>query len=258
MKKRLFAILTVLTLILLCTAIPASAGVSSNPRVIDKADLLTSEQEADLTEKLAAYSEHQNCDIVFLTEPDMDHENYSFYQGSVPDFADMYYESNGYDADGVLVLILLDNGYGTRKIQFSCTGKCMKRLTDDEQNAIIDDVFFDLKSGNYYSALNTISYEIDDKLTPQLKWYILPLSIGIGFVIAMLIMLGLKGKLKSVSMQRGAKNYVRPGSMHVTASRDTFLYSHISRTAKQSDSSSGGSSRTSSGGGSHSGVGRSF
>jgi uncharacterized protein len=70
-------------------------------------------------------------------------------------------------------------------------------------------------------------------------------------------MLSKKGKLKSVKPEHGAKNYIRPGSMHLTASRDTYLYSNVTRTARQS-SSSGGSGRTSSGGGSHSGVGRSF
>jgi uncharacterized protein len=258
MKKRLFITLFVSVLLILSLTIPAVAGVSSSPRVVDKADLLTDEQEADLTAKLAEYSEKQNCDIVFLTEPDMDHEDYTFYQGNVPDFADRYYETHGYDADGMLVLILLEDGRGSRKIQFSCSGKCMKRLTDDEQNEIIDNVYLDLKSGSYYAALNTISTGINDKLTPQLKWYVLPLSILIGFVIAMLIMLGMKGKLKTVTMQHGAKSYVRPGSMHVTASRDTYLYSNVTRTARQSESSGGGSSRTSSGGGSHSGVGRSF
>ena len=257
MKKRILTILIAAALVVLCAALPASAAVSDNPRVIDKADLLTAEEEADLTTKLSEYSKQQNCDIVFLTEPDMLHENYSFYQNDVADFADMYYESNGYDADGVLVLILLDNGSGSRRIQFSCSGKCMKRLSDDEQNAIIDDIYFSLKSEDYYSAYNTIAYEINDKLTPKLKWYMLPLAIGIGFAIAMLIMVALRSKLKSVAMQRGAANYVRPGSMQVTAARDTFLYANVTKTRRES-SSSGGSGRTSSGGGSHSGVGRNF
>ena len=257
MKKQFLMILTAALLIAVFAVIPAAAAVSDNSRVVDKADLLTADQEADLTAKLNEYSKQQNCDIVFLTEPDMTHEDYSFYAGDVADFADMYYESHGYDKDGVLVLILLDNGSGTRKIQFSCSGKCMKRLTDDEQNEIIDDVYFNLKSEDYYAAYNTMAYEINDKLTPKLKWYMLPLAVGVGFALAMIIMVALRSKLKSVRMQHGAANYVRPGSMRVTASRDTFLYSNVTRTRKES-SSSGGSGRTSSGGGSHSGVGRSF
>ena len=254
--KRSIMILLALVMIALC-ALPVSAGVTNNARVIDKADLLTPDEEADLTSKLLSYSEEQNCDLVFLTEPDMDHEDYSF-NGTVEDFADMYYETHGYDKDGVLVLILLDNGSGSRRIQFSCSGKCMKRLTEEEQDKLIDDVYFDLKASSYYSALNTVSYEMNDMITPQLKWYMLPLAVGVSFLIAMLIMSSLKRKLKSVEMQRGAANYVRPDSMIVTASRDTYLYSTVSKTARESSSSGGGGSRTSSGGGSHSGTGRNF
>lgn len=255
MMKRLTAILFALALILSYAVLPASAGVTDNPRVVDKADLLTDDQEASLTAKLQEYSKKQDCDIVFLTEPDMQHEDYSF-NGTPEDFADMYYETHGYDKDGVLVLRLLDNGYGSPRIQFSCSGKCMKRLTDDEQNEIIDAIASALRSENYNTAFNTLADQINDKLSLSLKWYMLPLAIGIGFLIAMLIMMILKGKLKTVAMQRGAASYVRPGSMHVTAARDTFLYSTVSKTARESSSSGGGSSRTSSGGGSHSGVGR--
>ena len=133
----------------------------------------------------------------------------------------------------------------------------MKRLSDDEQNEIIDDVYYTLKGDDYYSALNTIPYEINDKLTPKLKGYMLPLAILIGFALSMLIMGSLKRKLKSVAMQRGAASYVRQGSMKLTSSRDTYLYSTVSRTRRESSSGSG-SGRTSSGGGSHSGVGRNF
>lgn len=255
MKRSLVLLLALVMIAALC-ALPVSAGVTDNARVVDKADLFSADEEADLTRKLNEYSKQQNCDLVILTEPDMEHEDYSF-NGSVEDFADMYYETNGYDKDGVLVLILLNNGYGERRVQFSCSGKCMKRLTDEEQNDIIDDVYFSLRSSDYYPAMNTLTYEVNDKLTPKLKWYMLPLAVGIGFLISMLIMLSLKKKLKSVEMQRGAANYVRPGSMNVTASRDTYLYSTVSKTARESSSSSG-SSRTSSGGGSHSGTGRNF
>ena len=257
MKKRILSILMIVTLIALCAVTTASAAVSDGPRVVDKADLLTAEEEAILTEKLNEYSTEQNCDIVFLTEPDMEHEDYSFYSGNVADFTDRYYETHGYDTDGVLVLILMDDGAGGREIRFSCSGKCEKRLSDDEQNAIIDDIYFSLKGGDYYSVYNTMAYEINDKMTPKLKWYMLPLAIGIGFAIAMLIMAAMRGKLKTVAIQKGAANYVRPGSMQVRAARDTFLYANVSRVRRES-SSSGGSGRVSSGGGHHSGVGRKF
>ena len=256
MRKRFFAALIALTLITLCAAAHVSAAVTDKPRVIDDADLLTAEQEAAITSKLNEFSAGQDCDFVVLTEPDLDHGSFSF-NGSVRDYADVYYEVNGYSADGVLVFITLDDGSGYRMVWISTSGKCIKRLTEDEQSEIIDDAYFSLKGGDYYSALDTITSGINDKLTPRLKGYMLPLAIVIGFAISMIIMMVIRGKLKTVSMQRGAANYVRPGSMNVRVARDTYLYSTVSRTAKQSSSSSGGS-HTSSGGGTHGGSGRRF
>lgn len=254
MMKRISAILIALILVAAAAILPASAGVTEQPRFVDGAGLLTADQAAKLEAKLKEYSEKNDCDIVIVTATDMNHPDFTF-NGTPEDYADRYYETHGYDEDGVLVLRLLDNGFGSPRIQFSCSGKCMKRLTDDEQNAIIDNITNDLMVSDYDAAFTTLADEINEKLPIKLKWYMLPLAILIGFALAMLIMTLIKGKLKSVSMQHGAASYVRPGSMHVTASRDTYLYSTVSRTARQTSSSSS-SSRTSSGGGSHSGVGR--
>ena len=257
MLKKITALLTALILIMSCAVLTAYAGVTDNPRVVDKADILTDSEEAALTAKLTDYSKKLDCDLVFLTEPDFEHEDY-YYDGTIKGFADAFYENNGYDIDnGVIVMITLDNGRGSRDIHFSHFGKTMKTFTDEEREQIIDDVYSDLKNGDYYTALDKIADELLEKVPVNLKWYMLPLAIIIGLLIAILIMLMLKKKLKTVEMQRGAASYVRPGSMHVTASRDTYLYSTVSKTPRQTSSSSGGGSR--SGGSSHSsGGGRSF
>ena len=80
--------------------------------------------------------------------------------------------------------------------------------------------------------------------------------VTVMIITAMIIMMILCSQLKSVKMEKGAVNYVRPGSMNVTQSRDSYLYSTVSRTAKPKDS--GSSTHTSSGGGTHGGGGRSF
>lgn len=256
MMKRLSAILIALILAAAIAILPAAA-TKDKIRVVDKADILTDQQEAALQEKLNEYSESNDCDFVVLTEPDLKQESFPF-NGTVGDFADEYYDRSGYDQDGVLILIVFDDGYGKRQVYISTSGKCIDRLSDEEREEIIDDAYADLKAGNYSSALNTIADGLNDKLPIRLKWYMLPLAILIGFFLAMVVMLMIRGKLKTVAMQSGAANYVRAGSMHVTTSRDTYLYSTVSKTARQTSSSSGGSSHTSSGGGTHGGGGRSF
>lgn len=57
-------------------------------------------------------------------------------------------------------------------------------------------------------------------------------SLIFGFVVALIITLVMKSKLKSVRSQRAAANYERPGSMHLTCSRDLYLYSTVTRIKK--------------------------
>ncbi len=256
MTKRVCSLLFAIAILLSLAVIPAFAATTSQPRLIDQSDLLSPDEETKLTSLLKEYSEKQNCDIVFLLVDDFSGADFKF-DGTSADYADTYYDTHGYDEDGVLVMLVQNNENGKRHIYFSTSGKCKKRLSESEWNGIIDDITNIIpsreqgKNANYYPTMEKIANELNEKLTPSLKWYMLPLAIVIGFVIAMLIMSAIRKKLTTVEMQHGAKNYVRQGSMIVTASRDTYLYSTVTRTAKPKNDS-----HTSSGGGSHSGGGR--
>ena len=76
----------------------------------------------------------------------------------------------------------------------------------------------------------------------------------IGLAAGVIVVLILKGQLKSVKRQNQAASYIRDGSMHLTANSDLFLYRNISRTRRQTSSSSG--SRSGGGGSRHVGGGR--
>lgn len=261
MTKRVCALLFAIAILLSFAVLPASADTTSQPRLIDESDLLTDTEEKELSDLLTEYSKEQNCDIVFLLVDDFSGADFTF-NGTSADFADTYYDTHGYAKDGVLMMLVQNNEKNERYIYFSTTGKCEKRLSEDEWNAIIDDIVPIIparslgKDADYYPTLKKIADEINEKLPVKLKWYMLPLAILIGFVIAMIIMSAIRGKLKTVEMQHGAKNYVRAGSMNVTQSRDTYLYSTVTKTKREKSSSSGG--HTSSGGGHHSGGGRSI
>ena len=252
--KRIITLLLAVAVLISAAMIPASAGTTDKPRLIDKSGKLTDDQEKEITSMLEEFSEDQKCDIVILLVDDLKNPGFSF-DGTTADYADTFYDTNGYDKNGVLVLIVQKDENGKRTIYFSTSGKCKKRLSESEWNSIIDDVTNDIKNEDYYSACKKIANGVNDNLTPSVKWYMLPLAILIGFAIAMIIMLIIRSKLKTVAMQRGAANYIRSGSMVVTAARDTYLYSTVTRTKREKNNSG---SHTSSGGGSHSGGGRSI
>ncbi len=79
----------------------------------------------------------------------------------------------------------------------------------------------------------------------------------IGVVLALLIVGGMKGKLKTVRSQAAANSYLKKDSLAITESSDLFLYRQVARTEKPKESSgSGSSTHTASSGTTHGGSGK--
>lgn len=228
-------------------------GGADGQLIVDGADLLSNDQEAALTAKAEEIGAKNGCSVVIVTAPALNGKTATQY-------ADDYYDYHGYQPSGVLLLIALDNGAGGRAWAISTSGDCIKAFNESEQENVIEDIRSDLSSKNWNKAFDRYLSGVNYYLSPHVAWYWVPLSMLIGFGISMLIMLIFKSQLKSVKMQSGAKDYVRAGSMVVTASRDTFLYHTISRTVKPKNTSSGGGGSThfGSSGSSHGGSSGTF
>lgn len=97
----------------------------------------------------------------------------------------------------------------------------------------------------------------EPKKSLSLVW--IPISLGVGILIAFLIVHGMKSKLKTVKKRNEANNYVRNGSLNINENYESFLYSEVSKTKiqKQNTSSNNGSNNSSSGT-KHGGGGRKF
>lgn len=257
--KRIFAIILAALLMLSLTLIPAGAAENYIVKLDDGADLLTADEEAALTATMQEVSDACQCNVLFITAADLSGATFTF-NGTADDYAFRYYETTcGVNVDGLLVFLTLSDQDGDRSIGVFGTGKCERRLTDEESEDIRSDAisYHNPNYHGYYDFFNAIALGLKEAVPPHLKWYSLPLALIIGFVIALLIMLRQRSKLKSVKMNNSAAQYVRSGSMHVSQSRDTYLYSSVSRTAKPKDSGSSGG-HSSSGGGSYSGGSSKF
>lgn len=237
-------------------------------RVIDMADLLTDSEEAALIEELDEISLRQNMDVVVATTDSP--EGYS-----VRDYADLLYDQCGFgygsDADGLLLLISMEdidwyistNGYG------------ITVFTDAGIDYIGEQILSKLSEGDYMAAFEQYGELCDEFITQarnghpydtgsipreplSLIW--IPLSLVIGFVLALIVVGGMRSELKSVRSQSTANSYVKQGSMNVTESRDMFLYHTVTKTEKPKNTSSGGGSSThrSSSGRTHGGGGGKF
>lgn len=280
--KRIITILSAL----LVAVVPLSFAVSGEeipderqlPRLVDRAELLDSDEADGLLTLLDRLSDEVQCDIAVVTVKSLDGK-------SVVDYTDDFYDYNGYgygeDRDGIMLLINM----GERDVHISDCGYVCRALSQKQLDRLREQVTPYLSSGDYYTAFRTFADRSAQLITdarngdddePSVDDHsfegffrslgsipLICIVVGvIGGFIAVSIM---KGKLKSVRRRGEASDYVRNGSFNITNSSDIFLYTTVSKTARPKDDDSshgggggGGGSHVSSSGTSHGGSSGKF
>lgn len=221
-----------LLLVLLLLAVPLGVSAAVDP-VADMADLLTAEEEAQLTQQLASYGDGTVCVLTLDSLDGVDVEKY----------AENYAESNGI---GVLLLMSM----AERKWCITAAGAYRSVIDVYVIDEISAECLPYLQEGDYYSAfclygeycayyLENYDPAVDGSSGGGFGRFLICLVIGLaaGGITAGI----LAGKNRSVRPQGSAANYVRSDSMRVTVSRDIFLYNTVTRTPKPQNNSSGGS-----------------
>lgn len=268
MRKRIW---TFMLMLILClsfgTVVLAEAETA--PRLVDSADLLTDAQESRVLAVLDEISDRQQLDIVVVTTNTLD--------GKTPTaYADDLYDENGYgfgvERDGVLLLVSMED----RDLWISTSGYGITVFTDAGITYILEQIFLTLGDGDYEEAFTCFARLCDEfiaqaRMSEPYDVSALPkkpFSIGyyfsrallIGLFLAVITTVVMRFNMKSVQSQPTASAYIKNGSMHVTESRELFLYSHVDRKVRQKESSSSGGSKThvSSSGRTHGGGGRKF
>lgn len=264
MKKILWILLAAMVVM----SMTLTAAAADQPLVYDGADLLEDWEEADLLELLEDVSREADMDVVVCTVD-------STGDASPMAFADDFFDYNGYgqgaDRSGLVLLVSME--YSDWWI--STRGDAIRAFTDAGIDYMSEQFVPYLSDGYYYLAFEEYAnlcgtfaeqaktgapYDVgnlpEEPFAPGAALFI---AFVIAFVIALIRNGILKSKLKSVRRQTEASVYVRAGSMNVTEARDFFLYRTVSKTAKESSKSSGGSStHRSSSGASHGGRGGKF
>ena len=262
MKKRIIGLFCI---VLLCLGMSLEICAKEQPSLVaDDADLLTDSEEEQLLEKLESIREEQQMDVVVLTK-------YSLYGEDVQEFADDFYDYEGYASDGILLMIVMDDS----EWYITTTGFGIDAVTDAGREYMAKQFVKSLSDGDYYQGFMTYAELCDDYIvqarngepydTGNLPRGSLPLfrnlliSIVTGLLGGFIATGNMKGKLKSVASQDKAANYIKNGSLKVTQSKDVFLYVHVDRKKRvQQTRSSGSSTHVSSSGNVHGGGGGRF
>lgn len=238
-------------------------------RLVDEAGLLSVGERQELHAQLDEISERQQCDVVIVTVP-------SLGGRSAASYADNYYDDNGYGMgsgdDGILFLIAMSE----RKWAISTYGFGITAFTDAGQEYIVEQLHSDLSDGNYYEAFATFARQADDFLTQAGKGEAydtghLPVTAGdigfcvavgliAGFLLALLRVLVMKSRMKTVYSQAAAFNYLENDSIRFQERSDYLVRKTVNKIyVKPKESSGGGSSvHTSDSGRSHGGSSGSF
>lgn len=257
---------------------------AQTPRIVDEAGLLSGEEAGILETRAGEISEKYGMDVVILTVYSLDGQDSESY-------ADDYYDSHGYglggDSSGVLLLLSMEY----RDWAISTCGEAIYALTDYGIQDVFSQIAPYLSEDEYYDAFSAYldalepyfdayaqGSPIDGKApaydgpgsyhpgtqeetvyapekAPVLRFLLVGLAVGAaagGVTVAVMA-----GQMNTAKPQRGAANYVQPGSYQLYENQTIFLHSHVTRTARAESSGggSGGGSSThhSSGGQSHGG-----
>ncbi len=237
-------------------------------RVVDNADLLTPEEEAQLADHLADMRQRLNMDFVLYTDT-------SSYGESRGLFAADFYQFNGYgvgdDYSGVIYFVCMEPG--NRGFWTAARGGARELLTESNVNDMDDRTIDLFKSGSYGEAILTQFENLDALYTDghlpidYTVFYIGGfIAVVVGLVSASANLRKKRAAMKTVAVASDARCY-SPHGMVFTTNRDDLYDTVVTRTRRVEAQSSGGSggggssysgSYSSSGGASFSGGGRSF
>ena len=274
--RSLCAVLAALVL-LLALAAPAFAAENGFAdlyyRVNDSAEVLTEDEDDELEASLEELSVRQSFDVIIATIDSLESEGCTSMEEYADDLYDYCQFGYGENRDGVLLVV----STGDRKWHISTCGYGITAFTDAGIQYLGEQMTPDMADGDYAAAFRTFVQWSDDYITAAraghpydvknlprepLSLMYLFLALGIGLVLAWVVVHVMKSQLRSVAFQENAASYVREGSMKLTNSRELFLYRDVHRTEhveeKDSDSSGGSSTHTSSSGTTHGGGGGSF
>lgn len=252
--------------LLLCVLVFTSlTAFTSLPKVVDNSHLLSSTELASLSARADELSEQYDFDIVIVTTDSLEGK-------TATEYADDYFDYEGYGAgenrDGVLFLVSMEE----RDWWISTRGLGIDVFTDYGIEYIGEQVVPQLSDGNYAEAFslflsnaeqflkeaaNGTPYDVRNRPeSPNAPVYRVLIALALALVLATCVAFGLKAQMNSAKPQQYAGSYV--SNFNLQLQRDIFLYSHTSRTKRQTDSGGGSSTHTGSSGATHGGGGGKF
>lgn len=243
--RRILSVILILVL-----GMSLAMGVSAQePLVYDDAGLLTAQEEQALESLLRQVSDAHNAQIIVGTVDSTEDGDADYMIEALYDGMEFGYGST---RSGVFLLVCMD----IREYRILSNGLAGDAIGGRQIDAISDAIVSDLSDGDYAAAFTVFAKRCDYYLEGYQNGYpfefgkFLLIALAVGLAAGLITVLVMKSQLKSVRQQHQANVYMKSGSLRLTQSSDIYLYRNVSRTRRQTSSSSG------SGGSRHIGGGR--
>lgn len=214
-------------------------------RVFDDADVLTDEEEANLEALIAEKEELIGGDIVLMTTNDASLDTME----KLRDYAQNYYKENkiGWDKPIGSGAIYVDD-WETRYTWLATRGTVKDKLSKDNTDYIVNKDPYKA----YTRLINLLADETQK--SPLFHINIKPLWVALGCLVAAIafIVFQLSSSVGRDTVKKST--YVKKDGVKLNDKQDIFLHSHVTRTKRETESSSsdcGGTDDFGGSGGSH-------
>ena len=217
-------------------------------RVFDDADVLTDEEEKKLEDLIAEKEELIGGDIVLMTTKDASLDTME----KLRDYAQNYYKENkiGWDKPAGSGAIYIDD-WETRYTWLATRGTVKDKLSKDNTDYIVDKTNDIVNKDPYkaYTRLINLLAEETQK-SPIFHINISPLWVALGSLVAAIafVVFQLSGAVGRDTVKKST--YVKKDGVKLNDKQDIFLHSHVTRTKRETESSSSDCSGTDDFGGS--------
>lgn len=270
----------IILIVLLIVLIPISGYASRTDNIVDELDYLSQTEITELQGLIDEAVMQYDMDIVIVITDDVKGK-------SSMDFADDFYDDNGYgigfDSSGLLFLVNMED----REVWISTAGTAIKVFTDARIEQMLNRM--DLSSGNWYKVCLSFvndakrymregipqgQYSEEGSYTPYYPgteptfWQKATeqMAKGVTYIIALLAAVIITAIAGASTKRQGTTNfatYEEAGSFQLINTRDDYLREATTRVRINQNSSGGGggnrsSTHRSSSGRSHGGGGRKF
>lgn len=235
LKRKVAALLSMFALCMLSNVAAAIAPeVDPNVKIYDFADILSNSQEERLSKKaVELYGAHNAHFVVVTCEGNT--------KNTLVKYADKFYD-NFLEAGDTPDCVMLTIDMSIRQVRVDAFGRARVIISDQGAMKIVDSLAPMLTSENYEEAC-IVFMDIAAGYLKSAVWKYAVQGLAIGAVISLIavLIMGILHNRRARKSVSDVSEYVDYGSFWLGYSRDIYITSRITKTARSQDNDSSGS-----------------